>query len=42
VKQWVDTPDHLPAEEFVSVATELVQPILTAGSESARVHSGAV
>jgi AcrR family transcriptional regulator len=31
VKQWVDTPDRAPAEEFVSVATELVQPVLAAG-----------
>src|SRR5258707_2522306 len=28
VKQWVDTPDRCPAEEFVSVATELIQPVL--------------
>jgi AcrR family transcriptional regulator len=40
VKQWVDTPDHLPAEEFVSVATELVQPILTAGSVPVPHHPG--
>jgi len=32
VKQWVDTPDRCPAEQFVSVATELVQPVLAAGS----------
>jgi AcrR family transcriptional regulator len=39
VKQWVDTPDRCPAEEFVSIATELVQPVLAAGS--ARVPSHA-
>jgi AcrR family transcriptional regulator len=38
-KQWVDTPDRVPAEEFVSVAIELVQPVLAAGSEPDRVHS---
>jgi AcrR family transcriptional regulator len=31
VKQWVNTPDRAPAEEFVSVALELVQPVLAAG-----------
>src|ERR1700682_2039797 len=30
-KQWVDTPDHVPAEQFVSVAVDLVKPILMAG-----------
>jgi AcrR family transcriptional regulator len=31
VKQWANTPDRAPAEEFVSVAIELVQPVLAAG-----------
>lgn len=31
VKQWVNTPDRCPAEEFVSVGIELVQPVLAAG-----------
>lgn len=30
-KQWVNTPEHSPAEEFVSTAANLVQPILMAG-----------
>jgi AcrR family transcriptional regulator len=38
VKQWVDTPDRCPAEEFVAVATELVQPVVAAGSSSVPVH----
>jgi AcrR family transcriptional regulator len=33
VKQWVNTPDRAPAEAFVSVAIELVQPVLAAGLE---------
>ncbi len=32
VKQWVNAPDRAPAEEFVSVAAELVRPILMAGT----------
>ena len=35
VKQWVGTPDRAPAEEFVSVAAELVRAILTAGTAPA-------
>lgn len=31
VKQWVNTADRVSAEEFVSVAVELVRPIVTAG-----------
>src|SRR5712671_3599049 len=31
VKQWVNAPEQIPAEEFVSVAIELVQPVLNAG-----------
>jgi AcrR family transcriptional regulator len=31
VKQWVNTPDRVPAEEFVSVAVELVRPIVMVG-----------
>jgi AcrR family transcriptional regulator len=38
VKQWVDTPDRAPAEEFVSVANELVQPVLAAGSTPVPAH----
>jgi AcrR family transcriptional regulator len=38
VKQWVNTPDRAPAEEFVSVAIQLVQPILTAGSVPVPSH----
>jgi AcrR family transcriptional regulator len=34
VKQWVDTPERIPAEEFVSVAVELVQPMLMAGGRA--------
>jgi AcrR family transcriptional regulator len=34
-KQWVDTPEHVPAEEFVATAVNLVRPILTAGAVSA-------
>jgi hypothetical protein len=34
VKQWVMTPDRVPAEEFVRVAVQLVQPILMVGTES--------
>jgi AcrR family transcriptional regulator len=36
VKQWVDTADREPAEEFVRVAVELVQPILTSGIETVK------
>jgi len=32
VKQWVDTPNRPPAEEFVSTAIELVQPVMSAGA----------
>jgi AcrR family transcriptional regulator len=31
VKQWVSTPDRCLAEDFVSVAVELVTPVLSAG-----------
>jgi hypothetical protein len=31
VKQWVSTLNRCPAEEFVSVALELVTPVLSAG-----------
>ena len=31
VKQWVSTADRCPAEDFVSVALELVTPVLSAG-----------
>jgi AcrR family transcriptional regulator len=35
VKQWVNTANREPAEEFVRVAVELVQPILVTGVEAA-------
>jgi AcrR family transcriptional regulator len=31
VKQWVNTPNHVAAEEFVTTAVELVRPIVMAG-----------
>ncbi len=31
VKQWVNTPERVPAEEFVVTAANLVMPILAAG-----------
>jgi AcrR family transcriptional regulator len=31
VKQWLNTPERVPAEEFARVAADLVQPIMTAG-----------
>jgi AcrR family transcriptional regulator len=39
VKQWVNTPDRAPAEDFVSVAIELVQPVLGAGLGPVPTHS---
>jgi AcrR family transcriptional regulator len=36
VKQWVNTSERVSAEEFVSVAVELVRPILLAGVAPAR------
>jgi hypothetical protein len=30
-KQWVNSPDRIPAEEFVATAASLVTPILMAG-----------
>jgi AcrR family transcriptional regulator len=39
VKQWVNTPDRGPAEDFVSVAIELVQPVLSAGLDPVPNHS---
>jgi AcrR family transcriptional regulator len=35
VKQWVNTPARVSAEEFVSVAVELVRPIVMVGIEPA-------
>ena len=32
--QWVNSPDRGPQDEFVKVAAELVQPIMTAGAGS--------
>jgi AcrR family transcriptional regulator len=34
VKQWVNTAERASAEEFVSIAVELVQPILLSGVEA--------
>ena len=31
VKQWINTAERVPAEEFVSVAVELVRPIVMVG-----------
>jgi AcrR family transcriptional regulator len=39
VKQWVNTIDRAPAEDFVSVAIELVQPVLGAGLGPVPTHS---
>jgi AcrR family transcriptional regulator len=36
VKQWVNTANREPAEEFVRVAVELVQPILASGLNTVR------
>ena len=33
VKQWLNTPDRIPAEKFAGVAADLVHPIVTAGVE---------
>jgi AcrR family transcriptional regulator len=35
VKQWLNTPDRVRAEQFVDVAVELVQPIMAAGQQPA-------
>ncbi|MGC1417962.1 MAG: TetR/AcrR family transcriptional regulator [Candidatus Acidiferrum sp.] len=34
-KQWVNSPDRAPQEEFVPLAVQLVEPILAAGAELA-------
>ena len=39
VKQWVNTAERCPAEEFVSVALELVTPVLSAGLQPAASHA---
>jgi AcrR family transcriptional regulator len=39
VKQWVDTPDHPPAEEFVTTAMELVRPVIAAGTAPTTSHA---
>ena len=31
VKQWINTAERVPAEEFVAVAVELVRPIVMVG-----------
>jgi len=36
-KQWVNTAERVPAEEFVAVAVKLVQPILMAGAAAEAV-----
>jgi AcrR family transcriptional regulator len=33
VKQWLNTPDRIPADQFASVAVDLVHPIVMAGVE---------
>jgi AcrR family transcriptional regulator len=33
VKQWVNSPDRVPQEEFVTLAVELVHPIMMVGTE---------
>lgn len=33
-KQWVNTPERVPAEDFVGTAINLVQPILMAGTSA--------
>jgi AcrR family transcriptional regulator len=33
VKQWVNSPDRVPQAEFVTLAAELVHPIMMAGTE---------
>jgi AcrR family transcriptional regulator len=37
-KQWVNTADRSPAEEFVPVVIELVQPVLAAGLQAVPSH----
>jgi AcrR family transcriptional regulator len=37
-KQWVNSPDRIPAEEFVATAANLVTPILMAGTVSVASH----
>ena len=39
VKQWVNTSERCPAEEFVSVALELVTPVLSAGLQPVASHA---
>jgi AcrR family transcriptional regulator len=44
-KQWVNTADRVPAEEFVAVAVKLVQPIIMGGAAAgagAGIAAGAV
>jgi len=36
VKQWVDSADRLPQEEFVQLAVDLIHPIMMAGIASGR------
>jgi AcrR family transcriptional regulator len=39
VKQWVSTAERCPAEQFVSVALELVTPVLSAGLQPVPSHA---
>jgi hypothetical protein len=39
VKQWVSTTERCPAEQFVSVALELVTPVLSAGLQPVPSHA---
>jgi AcrR family transcriptional regulator len=39
VKEWANTKDHAPAEEFVALAAELVRPIVTAGPDPVPSHA---
>jgi AcrR family transcriptional regulator len=38
VKQWVNGPDRVAQEEFVTLALELVQPILATGAERVAIE----
>src|SRR5271168_358705 len=40
VKQWVNSPDRPPQEQFVALAVELVHPIIMAGADRSPVTVG--
>jgi AcrR family transcriptional regulator len=40
VKQWVNSPDRPPQEQFVALAVELVRPIIAAGADRSPVTVG--